>query len=133
MLADRPAAYWRFEEFNGPSAVNSAAKTTARFEDGTAFYLPGVRRRGGGVATPPEEDSPVSSPGENHAVHFAGGRLQAENLVPGIDGYDAQANSQGKRITWGWVPWEEPIAIIDSAFVPQTEDLPPAAPISPAN
>lgn len=82
VLADRPAAYWRFEEFNGPAAVDSAAKTTARFEDGTAFYLPGVRRRGGGVSTPPEESSPFSAPGENHAVHFAGGRLQAD--LPGL-------------------------------------------------
>ena len=67
------------------------------------------------------------------SVLAAVGRLQAENLVPGIDVYDAQANSQGKRITWGWVPWEEPIAIIDSAFVPQTEELPHDAPISTAN
>ncbi len=76
VLAARPAAYWRFEDFNGPVAFDSAAKTTARFEEGTAFYLPGVRRRGGGVSTPPEENSPFSSPGENRAVHFAGGRLR---------------------------------------------------------
>mgnify|MGYP007041067325 CR=1 FL=1 len=67
------------------------------------------------------------------SVLAAIGRLQAENLVPGIDVYDAQANSKGKRITWGWVPWEEPIAIVDSAFVPQTEELPHDAPISTAN
>ncbi|MFZ5730357.1 MAG: TolC family protein, partial [Pseudomonadota bacterium] len=67
------------------------------------------------------------------SVLAAIGRLQAENLVPGIDVYDAQANSEGKRITWGWVPWEEPIAIVDSAFVPQTEELPHDAPISTAN
>ena len=76
VLAARPAAYWRFEEFNGPAAVDSAAKATARFEDGTAYYLPGVRRRGGGVATAPEENSPFSAPAENRAVHFAGGRLR---------------------------------------------------------
>ena len=76
VLAARPAAYWRFEEFNGPAAVDSAAKATARFEDGIAYYLPGVRRRGGGVSTAPEENSPFSAPAENRAVHFAGGRLR---------------------------------------------------------
>ena len=76
VLAARPTAYWRFEEFNGPAAVDSAAKATARFEDGIAYYLPGVRRRGGGVSTAPEENSPFSAPAENRAVHFAGGRLR---------------------------------------------------------
>ena len=76
VLAARPAAYWRFEDFNGPAAFDSAEKTTARFEEGTAFYLPGVRRRGGGVSTAPEENSPFSAPAENRAVHFAGGRLR---------------------------------------------------------
>ncbi|MEC7923098.1 MAG: LamG-like jellyroll fold domain-containing protein [Planctomycetota bacterium] len=76
VLAARPVAYWRFEDFNGPEAFDSVAKTTARFEEGTAFYLPGVRRRGGGVSTAPEENSPFSAPAENRAVHFAGGRLR---------------------------------------------------------
>ena len=67
------------------------------------------------------------------SVLAAVGRLQAENLVPGIDVYNAKANAEGKRITWGWVPWEEPIAIVDSAFVPKTEEIPHDAPISTAN
>lgn len=52
------------------------------------------------------------------------GRLQADYLTPAVPHYDARANFNGLRITWGWVPWEEPIALVDGAFVPQTKEKP---------
>jgi outer membrane protein len=41
------------------------------------------------------------------------GRLEARNLTPEVAQYDAKANFRKLRITWGWVPWEEPISVID--------------------
>jgi outer membrane protein len=52
------------------------------------------------------------------------GRLQADYLTPNLPHYDPRANFNGLRITWGWVPWEEPISIVDSAFVPKTKEKP---------
>lgn len=64
------------------------------------------------------------------AVLAAVGRLDAANLIPEATIYDAEANSRDLRFTWGWVPWEEPIAIVDSVFVPQPEVLPRDAPVA---
>ena len=33
-------------------------------------------------------------------------------------------SSRKNRITWGWVPWEEPIAVVDGAFTPKTVEKP---------
>ncbi len=52
------------------------------------------------------------------------GRLQADYLTPAATHYDPKANFGKLRISWGWVPWEEPIAIIDSALVPKTHEKP---------
>ena len=41
------------------------------------------------------------------------GRLEARNLVPSVPQYDAAKNFRKLRMTWGWVPWEEPVDIID--------------------
>ncbi len=46
-------------------------------------------------------------------VLAAMGRLEGKNLIPSISQYDAKANFRKVRMTWGWVPWEEPIAIVD--------------------
>ncbi|MCR5879964.1 TolC family outer membrane protein [Phenylobacterium sp. J367] len=54
------------------------------------------------------------------SVISAMGRLEGRNLVPTVPQYDASRNFRKLRITWGWVPWEEPIAIID-----RTVALPP--------
>jgi outer membrane protein len=39
------------------------------------------------------------------------------------------------RMTWGWVPWEEPIGIVDRALTiapaPQPKEKPTEAPIAP--
>ncbi|HKR88906.1 MAG TPA: TolC family outer membrane protein, partial [Phenylobacterium sp.] len=48
-------------------------------------------------------------------VLAAMGRLEARNLVPSEPQYDPKANYRRLRITWGWVPWEEPIGLLDGA------------------
>ena len=63
------------------------------------------------------------------SVLSAVGRLDAANLAPQLDIYDATANSLGLRYAWGWTPWEEPIAIVDSIFTPQPEQLARDAPM----
>lgn len=54
------------------------------------------------------------------------GRLEARNLIPSQPQYDAAANYRRLRITWGWVPWEEPIGLVDRAIaypvIPQAKD-----------
>lgn len=63
------------------------------------------------------------------------GRLEARNLIPSQPQYDATANFRRLRITWGWVPWEEPIGVVDRAIaypvIPQAKDKPREAAISP--
>src|SRR5690606_5057603 len=52
------------------------------------------------------------------------GRLEAQNLVPTVELYDPKANFRKLRFTWGWVPWEEPIGVIDSLLTPQPVQKP---------
>ncbi|MFD1189788.1 TolC family outer membrane protein [Phenylobacterium conjunctum] len=52
------------------------------------------------------------------------GRLEAAYLVPNAPRYDPKANFGKLRITWGWTPWEEPIAIVDGVLTPKTKELP---------
>jgi outer membrane protein len=63
------------------------------------------------------------------------GRLEARDLIPSQPQYDAKANFRRLRITWGWVPWEEPVGVIDRFLsfppIPRTHDLPREAPIGP--
>jgi outer membrane protein len=63
------------------------------------------------------------------------GRLEARNLVPTQPQYDAKANFRRLRITWGWVPWEEPISVIDRLLaappMPRTHELPREPAIGP--
>jgi outer membrane protein len=46
------------------------------------------------------------------------GRLEARDLIPSVPQYDAARNFRKLRMTWGWVPWEEPISILDRAATP---------------
>lgn len=46
------------------------------------------------------------------------GRLEAKNLTPSVPRYDPTRNYRKLRITWGWVPWEEPIGIVDRLLTP---------------
>jgi outer membrane protein len=68
-------------------------------------------------------------------VLLAMGRLEGKDLIPTQPQYDAARNFRRLRITWGWVPWEEPIAIVDRAVavppIPQTRAMPLEAPIAP--
>lgn len=41
------------------------------------------------------------------------GRLDARDLIPSEPQYDPRANFRRLRFTWGWVPWEEPIGMLD--------------------
>jgi len=66
------------------------------------------------------------------------GRLQADYITPNVAHYDPKANFGKLRVSWGWVPWEEPIAAVDSALLPKTHEKPldspsaAAAPTKPA-
>jgi hypothetical protein len=67
ILASRPYAYWRLDDIEGLTAIDSAGKgRNASYEGGIAFYLPGMA-------------SPGFSGGKsiNRSVHLAGGRLTA--------------------------------------------------------
>ena len=55
------------------------------------------------------------------------GRLEAANLTPNVPHYDPKANFGKLRFAWGWVPWEEPIAIVDSALTPKPHEKPVSA------
>jgi outer membrane protein len=57
------------------------------------------------------------------------GRLEARNLVPAVQQYDAAKNFRKLRITWGWVPWEEPVGIVDHALTPWPSSAPGEKPV----
>lgn len=56
------------------------------------------------------------------------GRLEARNLIPSVPQYDAGKNFRKLRMTWGWVPWEEAVAIVDRAATPWPAAAPAARP-----
>lgn len=60
------------------------------------------------------------------------GRLEARNLVPSVPQYDAAKNFRKLRMTWGWVPWEEPVALVDEALTPWRSKVPDDRPAEPA-
>ena len=68
-------------------------------------------------------------------VLSAMGRLEAKNLIPVVPQYDAKSNFRKLRIGVGWVPWEEPISIIDRLLAappaPLAVDKPVEKPIPP--
>ena len=59
------------------------------------------------------------------------GRLEARNLIPATPTYDAAKNFRKLRMTWGWVPWEEPVGIIDQALTPWPAKPPAEKPLEP--
>lgn len=61
------------------------------------------------------------------------GQLEGPNLVPTVTRYDPKTNFSKLRITWGWVPWEEPIAIVDGVTTPKTVEKPTAQPPAAPN
>ncbi|WP_372786194.1 TolC family outer membrane protein [Phenylobacterium sp.] len=68
-------------------------------------------------------------------VLAAMGRLEAKDLIPSITQYDPKRNFHKLRFTLGYVPWEEPISVVDRvvAFppIPISADRPGEAPIGP--
>ena len=59
------------------------------------------------------------------------GRLEARNLIPATPTYDAAKNFRKLRMTWGWVPWEEPVGIVDQALTPWPAKPPAEKPLEP--
>ena len=63
------------------------------------------------------------------------GRLEAKDLIPAVTQYDPRSNFRKLRVSFGWVPWEEPIAVVDRVValppIPVTKDQPAEAPIGP--
>jgi hypothetical protein len=78
VLASKPLAYWRLEEFNGPRAVDATGYHHGHYEEGVALFLDGPDSRGlsGGKQV-------------NRCVHFAGGRMKA-NLKELGDNYSVE-------------------------------------------
>ena len=67
LLAAKPVAYWRLDEFAGPRAVDlSGQNRDAFYEPGVLFFLEG-----------PRSDACCASGETNRAAHFAGGRLES--------------------------------------------------------
>ncbi|MDA1051720.1 MAG: hypothetical protein O3C40_14720 [Planctomycetota bacterium] len=67
ILAAKPVAYWRLDEFAGPDANDSSGHDRhARYEPGVAYFLSG-----------PRSDRFCAGSEENRAAHLAGGRLRA--------------------------------------------------------
>lgn len=64
------------------------------------------------------------------AVLLSMGRLEAKNLIPTAAQYDPRTNFGKLRITWGWVPWEEPVGIIDSLLTPKPQEKPVEGPVA---
>lgn len=60
------------------------------------------------------------------------GRLEAKNLTPSVPQYDPARNFRRLRITWGWVPWEEPIGIVDRFLTPWPAPSPNRKPVEAA-
>jgi len=99
VLASKPLAYWRLNEFNGPTAYDaSGQRRDARYEveKGVVFYLPG-----------PDSDAFSGAHVINRAPHLAGGRLMADVKIP-ANRYSAEfwfwnGLPQDARGTTGWL------------------------------
>lgn len=66
------------------------------------------------------------------SILSAMGRLEAKNLIPLTPQYDPRSNSRKLRITLGWVPWEEPIALVDKTLAVPPIPSAPGKPLEPA-
>jgi len=67
VLAAKPLAYWRLEEWSGPTALNATgSRRDGKFEGGVARWLDG-----------PQSPAFSGAGAINRCPHFAGGRLKA--------------------------------------------------------
>ena len=63
VLASKPVAYWRFDEFTGPTALDTSGNNChGLFENGVVFYLEGVDQ--GGFAAQGGPTAPSISPAD---------------------------------------------------------------------
>ncbi|HEX5776408.1 MAG TPA: TolC family protein, partial [Caulobacteraceae bacterium] len=58
------------------------------------------------------------------------GELEARNLVSGVEVYDPEANFNRVKRSWGWVPWEHAVEIIDRVGAPPIGADPPDSPVA---
>ncbi|HEX6861156.1 MAG TPA: TolC family outer membrane protein [Caulobacteraceae bacterium] len=65
-------------------------------------------------------------------VLAAMGDLDAENLTDGVPIYDPADNFDQARKSWGWVPWERAVEVIDRIGAPRVGARPPDSPIANA-
>ncbi|HEX3364462.1 TolC family outer membrane protein [Phenylobacterium sp.] len=68
-------------------------------------------------------------------VLSAMGRLEAKDLIPAVTPYDPKKNFRKLRFAPGYVPWEEPVAVVDRALafpqIPKIQDMAPEPAIGP--
>jgi outer membrane protein len=62
------------------------------------------------------------------AVLAAMGELYAENLTPGVPLYDPKKNFDKVRHSFGWVPWQPAVEVIDRVGAPGVVNRPPPSP-----
>ncbi|QDS96390.1 Neutral/alkaline non-lysosomal ceramidase [Roseimaritima multifibrata] len=97
LLKEKPLAFWRLDEFAGPTAVDaSGAQRSATYEDGVVFFLEGA--------------DPAAEPNiraQGRAAHFAGGRMRTS--LDNLSGdYSVQVSvwngmpNEGRETT-GWI------------------------------
>ncbi len=73
ILELKPLAYWRLDEFSGPTAVNLIGTgNDGIYEPGVVFFLPG-----------PASELFAGNGKVNRAAMFAGGRMRARVVLPG--------------------------------------------------
>jgi hypothetical protein len=84
--AAKPVAYWRLEDFEGPTVRDAMGRYPARFTGGVAYYLDGPQQPG------------LAPPGQiNRAVHLAGGWMECPELP-------ASAGWTGELWFWNGLP-----------------------------
>jgi outer membrane protein len=66
---------------------------------------------------------------------LAMGRLEAKDLIPTAPQYDPTKNLRKVHFAIGWVPWEEPIGVVDRVLtvppIPETKEMPQEKAIPP--
>lgn len=63
-------------------------------------------------------------------VLAAMGDLEARNLVQGVEVYDPATNFNRVKRSWGWVPWEHAVELIDRVGAPPIGRDPPESPVA---
>jgi outer membrane protein len=62
-------------------------------------------------------------------VLSAMGDLEARNLIPGVEIYDPAVNTNRVTHSWGWVPWEHVVEVIDRVGAPRIGPDPKDSPV----